>query len=123
MSDVNEPQMSRERVFAAIASRHADRAVVAFSGGNDEGGPDSITLLRGEDEIHSLSSWPTGTRSAQEQADDRLADALSAPVFEQYHTFAGDFDVTGEVIWDVATATVQMIADERADYEHSERLL
>jgi hypothetical protein len=52
-----------------------------------------------------------------------LADALSDPVFEAYGTFAGDFDVTGDVIWDVEEKTVQMIRDERSDYEHSEDYL
>jgi hypothetical protein len=115
--------MTRNEVFAELSSRGADRAVVEFSGGNDEGGPDSITLFVGEEEFSSLSAWPTGARSAEEQAEDRLADGLSALVFEAYGTFAGDFDVTGEVIWDVESKTVQMIRDERADYEHSEDYL
>jgi len=120
MPKSTEPHMTRSEVFGALASRGADRVVVAFSGGNDEGGPDSITLYVGEEEVATLSTWPTGTRTAEEQAEDRLADALSEPVFDEYHTFAGDFDVTGEVIWDIESKTVQMIRDERSDYEHSE---
>ena len=44
-------------------------------------------------------------------------------MFDVYHTFAGDFDVTGEVIWDVQAQTVQMSRDERSDYVHSEDYL
>jgi hypothetical protein len=124
MSDTDSPhKLDRPGVFAALKRLGANRAVVEFSGGNDEGGPDSITLYVGEEEVSTLSAWPTGTRTVEEQAQDRLADALSEPVFDEYHTFDGDFDVTGEVIWDVAEGTVQMIRDERSDYEHSERLL
>ncbi len=116
-------KMTRSEAFRELASRGADRAVVAFSGGNDEGGPDSITLYVGEGELSTLTTWPTGTRTVEEQAEDRLADALSDPIFEAYGTFAGDFDVTGEVIWDVAERSVQMIRDERSGYDHLEELL
>jgi len=115
--------MSRPEVFAGLASRGADRAVVQFSGGNDEGGPDSIALYKGEEEICALSTWPSREEVEDAPADARLVDALSEPVFQEYGTFAGDFDVTGEVIWDVAERTVRMVKDERADYEHSEAWL
>ena len=115
--------MTRAEVFAELQSRGADRALVIFSGGNDEGGPDSIALQAGEEEIRTLPTWAGEGETATVKADARLADALSDPVFEAYGTFAGDFDVTGEVIWDLEEQTVQMIRDERADYEHSEDYL
>lgn len=124
MSDEQQtPQFTRADAFAELANRGADRAVVEFSGGNDEGGPDSITLYAGEDALTTLPAWYDGEDDPKEQSNARLAAALSDPVFEQYGTFAGDFDVTGEVIWDVAAKTVQMIRDERSDYEHSEDYL
>jgi hypothetical protein len=116
--------MARAEVFAELASRGADRAVVEFSGGNDEGGPDSITLYRGETQVCTLSVWPCEQDATTTQkAGTRFVDSLSDPVFEAYGTFAGDFDVTGQVIWDVEEETVQMIRDERSDYEHSEDYL
>jgi hypothetical protein len=116
--------MTRTQVFAELASRGADRALVEFSGGNDEGGPDSISLCRGEALVCTLSVWPSERDATTEnKVDAWLADALSDPVFEAYGTFAGDFDVTGEVIWDAEAKTVQMIRDERSDYEHSEDYL
>ena len=116
--------MTRAEVFAELARRGADRALVEFSGGNDEGGPDSITLFRQDASICTQYAWPSGRdATADQQADVRLVDALSAPVFEAYGTFAGDFEVAGEVIWDVGERTVQMIRDERSDYEHSEDYL
>ncbi len=120
-SDQKPVELDRAGAFAALKRLGADRAVVEFSGGNDEGGPDAITLFAGEDTLRSLPTW------WQAGGEDRdlgpLSDALSAPVFEAYGTFAGDFDVTGEVIWDVRASTVAMIRDERSEYEHSEELL
>lgn len=111
--------MTRPEVFAELASRGADRAVVSFSGGNDEGGPDSIALQRGDEEIRTLPTW-AGEGDTAAKADAQLADALSDPIFEEYGTFAGDFDVTGEVIWDLDGETVAMVRDERSEYEHLE---
>ncbi len=122
MSTSNVKGMTRPQLFAALVSRGADTAVVQFSGGNDEGGPDSITLLKGEQEVGKLQPWWAEGDTIAE-ADVELADALSDPIFEEYGTFAGDFDVTGEVIWDTETQTVQMIRDERSGYEHLEAYL
>ncbi len=116
--ETDVPKLNRAGAFAALADMGADRAVVEFSGGNDEGGPDAVTAFKGEEVIRTLPTWW--------QAEDperhlvALTDALSAPVYEVYGTFAGDFDVSGEVIWDVEAKTVQMIRDERSHYEHSE---
>jgi hypothetical protein len=112
--------MTRAEVFAELESRGADRAVVMFSGGNDEGGPDSIALHKGEEEIRALPTWAGEDDTATAKADAQLADALSDPVFEAYGTFAGDFDVTGEVVWDLDGETVAMVRDERSEYEHLE---
>ena len=121
MSEIDaETPMSRAEAFVELAARGADRAVVEFSGGNDEGGPDAITLFAGENAVGTLPAWYDADVNPDGQANGRLVGALSAPVFERYHTFAGDFDVQGEVIWDVAAETVQMVKEERADYEHSE---
>lgn len=123
MSSNPSSLMSRSEVFAELARRGAERAVVEFSGGNDEGGADAITLYMAAAAPHALPTWFEGEQSAESRRDERLADALSGPVYEEYGTFAGDFDVSGEVIWDLAEWTVQMVRDERADYEHSERYL
>lgn len=43
--------MERWQVFDELQRRGATKATVAYSGGNDEGGPDEIKLYRGEEEI------------------------------------------------------------------------
>ncbi|HTZ62679.1 MAG TPA: hypothetical protein VMB51_01090 [Solirubrobacteraceae bacterium] len=120
MSDDKQEGLSRSEVFAALSARGADRAVVEFSGGNDEGGPDAITLFAGEETVATLRLWPGASQSDAERAEIELSDALSAPIFERYGSFDGDFDVYGELIWSVAGQTVKLICDERAEYEHSE---
>lgn len=114
--------MSRTDVFTALRARGADRAVVAFSGGNDEGGPDSITLYTGAEEFSTLSLCGHNGEISRDavDADEQLVDALSGPVFDEYGGFAGDFDVFGEVIWETDGETVKLLRDERASYEHSE---
>jgi hypothetical protein len=85
--DSHQPaKLDRRSVFAALEALGADRALVEFSGGNDEGGPDSIALLRGEETLRTL---PLPWHSAEEDKDlVVLADALSGPVFEVYGTLA-----------------------------------
>jgi len=111
--------MSRTAVFTALRLRGADRAVVAFSGGGDEGGADSITLYAGEQELSQLSLY-THFGEAPVNPDVELADALSDPVNKEYGSFDGDFDVEGEVIWETEGETVMLVKDERESYEHSE---
>jgi len=117
--------MTRAVVFDALKSRGADRAVVAFSGGGDEGGPDSITLFIGEEELSTLSLLGHNGETSKDavDTDEELVDALSEPIFDEYHGFAGDFDVMGEVVWEIDGNTVKMVKDERASYEHSEAYL
>jgi hypothetical protein len=122
MSNQQEtPKLDRAGAFAALLGLDADRAVVEFSGGNDEGGPDTITLFKGHEPLRTLPTW--WQPGDAEEHLLALSDALSDPVFEAYGNFAGDFEVNGEVIWEVATKTVQMIRDERSEFEHSEEYL
>lgn len=119
-------EMTRDEVFAELERRNAARAVVEFSGGNDEGGADRVTLHDEDDvEIAELQEdlpcyvyddahkahvpyEPTD----DEEADARLAETLTAPVYDEYSGFAGDFSVEGRVVWDVASRTVSMNGSE-----------
>lgn len=38
--------------------------------------------------------------------------ALEKPVFDEYYSFAGDFNVSGDLTWDVKNKTVQMSGSE-----------
>lgn len=117
--------MTNDQVFAEIARRGADRAVVHFSGGNDEGGADDVTLFKGEEKVAELQEWHfpergDGKPAHGEKSNDDLVHALVAPVYAQYGSFAGEFSVYGTVTWDTATKTAKMSKEEQSGYDHSE---
>ena len=118
--------MNRSEAFAELRKRGIAKVVVSFSGGGDEGGCDDITLFNAEgakvgtlQEEYigdrwdaTLQKWvPMGDRTA----DGDLADVLCKPVYDKYYTFAGEFHVNGEVVWDVAKGTVNMQGSESVE--------
>lgn len=115
--------MSRDEAFAALSVRGATRAVVQFSGGNDEGGPDLVRLFAGQRVLGELTCARANHPTPGEIADEELADGLSEPIYDQYGSFAGDYEVNGEVIWDLSDRTVLMVKAERAEWEHIEEHL
>jgi hypothetical protein len=116
--------LTREECFASLKSRGIAKAEVHFSGGGDEGGVDDIILLNdkneqiGEMEEYYANTFVmnpiTGRSEAvgPPSADEALSEGLSAPVYDRYHSFAGEFHVDGKVIWDVTAQKVTMSGDE-----------
>lgn len=118
--------MDNVEVFERLRERGAARAVVEFSGGNDEGGADGIVLYDGEGERigevdghHSGGYWdPEKGRfvevspTPEQRVETELAEALEGPVYEEYGGFAGDFSVGGRVTWDAETGAVSMSGEE-----------
>lgn len=129
--------ISRHEVFEALRERGASGALVEFSGGNDEGDADRIVLLDGDAEIAEVSEHyenfvrdengrivyeadpDSGYQQAKrrplteaQQAEGDLAEALAAPVYDEYGGFSGGFSVAGSVRWDVASRRVTMTGDE-----------
>jgi hypothetical protein len=98
--------LAPDAVFAALERDGVQQAVVSFSGGNDEGGADEITFLRGGGEPATNElMWTDGRED--------FAEALSAPIYDQIGTFAGAFIVHGTVTWDVAARRITL-RDARA---------
>jgi hypothetical protein len=108
--------VDKNRVFQLLRLRGASKAVVSFSGGNDEGDVDSIKLTIGDEQI-DLDVWWEGDQT--DHPDKELSVLLAAPVWERYGGFAGDFQVYGIVTFDVAAGTVVMSKEETA-YQHGE---
>jgi hypothetical protein len=120
---------STDEVFEQLEREGADRAVVVFGGGNDEGGTESSRLyseggverelqeyvwgyetdekgetVYGEDEGSGGRTFgrpETRPLTAEEEAEMVFAQALPAPVYDECGSFAGDFYVHGTVVWDV----------------------
>jgi hypothetical protein len=110
MSTQREHPATREVVRLADQAR-ATKVVGHFSGGNDEGGYDSIQLLDAEGaEIAGVdTSW-----------DSPMGRAMEG-YLSQWGSFAGEFSVHGTVEVDVVAGRAKMEYDEQSDYEHHEQ--
>lgn len=118
--------MDNAEVFEKLRERGAVKAVVEFSGGNDEGGADGIVLYDsdgeriGEVEGHHFGGYwdPEKKRfvevfpAPEQRIETELAEALESPVYEEYGGFAGDFSVSGRVTWGAETGKVSMSGEE-----------
>ena len=137
----NNTYLSRDEVFRALKEEGVDRAVVEFSGGHDEGGANGVYLERfvsgasgagasgaGASEAEDDESWERvgelrehvwpGRRglTGDEVEEMKLAQSLTAPVYDAYHSFAGDFFVSGTLQWRVAGHRVSMHGHESVEH-------
>lgn len=111
MSHYGTPFNKRE-AMVLLAERGAKAASVHFSGGNDEGGVDDVILTFADDTTERVTEtyegWGDNKKvlTPTQQADNALCEALGAPVYEKYYSFAGEFYVNGTVEYDVLADTV-----------------
>ena len=107
--------VDRTVLLNAMCEAKAIRAIVEFSGGNDEGGADSITIIHEDDSETNPDTY----------GDDPLAALLSRLPSEKYYSFAGDFDVTGTVTVcrNATDMSVTISGSERAEYTNFEETL
>lgn len=132
MSSGRHKGLERRAMWAELRRRGVAKVTVEFSGGGDEGGVDNITLLNAEGgEIGTLqedyggSRWNPVTKDWEPvnppNPDTALVESLVAPVYERYHTFAGDFYVSGTVDYDVQNEKALTNKSERVEsYEDSD---
>jgi len=115
---------SKQDVLKELRRRGVAQAVVNFSGGNDQGGIDSIDLydaagekLDAPEEMYDSEYDPEQKRyverplTPEQKAGNELINGLGEPVYARYGSFAGEFSVWGKVTWDVATGQVTMSGD------------
>lgn len=108
-----------DNIFDYLKEIGIHQAVVAYSGGHDEGGVDNIIfyklngltleMVSKHYEPHN-SYYDQDTQSMKERELDRLdlhLKAMCEPVYEKYYSFATEGYVHGSVVWD---------AQERAAY-------
>ena len=118
--------LPRPEVFRRLAEAGAARAEVHFSGGNDEGGVDSIEFLDADGtvilQLEEYYAEQVYDRERNRYVEKRpptdqelLVTALCEPVYNKYHGFAGEFYVSGKIIWSVAEQRVTMDAQETVD--------
>ena len=129
-----DKELQRE-AFDRLKKLGVATAVVHYSGGHDDGGAEGISTVMadgtsGEIKQHYLA-WehvpgkgmvrPDGyPEEVKEEAE--LADLLVVPVYRRWGTFAGEFHVSGEVIWDATKNKVIFSEDLSESYERHEEV-
>ncbi|RDJ34924.1 MAG: hypothetical protein DWQ19_08805 [Crenarchaeota archaeon] len=94
--------MNRQEAFEELVRRGMAEAKVEFSGGGDEGGVDNVILTDDKGNHHEISPYQCDSK------DEEFIEALSEPIDNEYGSFAGEFQVSGCVIWNVADKKVRM---------------
>jgi hypothetical protein len=118
--------MDKAKVFAELLSKNIDAVEVEFSGGHDEGGVDNITLINRDGSTENFSpygTWNSLTNSYDDPKEPTLSDdvgnAIVAPIYERYHSFAGEFSVYGTLRWDAIKHTVAFNGQESVEHYES----
>jgi hypothetical protein len=108
--------MTREETFNELVRCNVVKVEIEFSGGNDEGGADSVELI-------NPAGAKTQLRYEYGANDNSLYEALCGPL-DRWGSFAGEFYVNGTITWDVPIRKVflsyleqAMQPTETADHE------
>jgi hypothetical protein len=122
--------MTKNEIFEELKKRGAAKAIVTFSGGGDEGGVNCIDLFDASsknigslDENFEAEKWNPETKRMEPveniPMDGKLANALGKPVYDKYGGFAGEFYVSGEIIYDVAASSIKINGTEEVSHGES----
>lgn len=124
--------ITKNEIYNFIKSMGATKAVVGFSGGNDDGGCDEICFYNGKTLVHTAGEphvpshydkiRGTWVKERALNEVELILEAMCKPVYDRYDTFCGEFDVTGEVIYDVENKSVNLLENYRQDYEDDEEV-
>lgn len=126
----DEPKLvSNQEVYDWIKAQGASKAIVHFQGGGDEGGVENIELMSaGETQcIRTLEEfyddgrvWNSQTRqwdrTRELTLEEKVRKALCKPVYDKYHTFAGEFYVNGTVVWDADKHSCKLSGQESVEH-------
>lgn len=113
--------MEKNELFAVLRKMNVIQAIVEFSGGNDEGGVDWITLYHQNGAETELPTWVESQRwnpttnsyeNIELTDEQKLTSALSEAVYDRYGSFAGEFSVSGTITYDVLTEKISMKKSE-----------
>lgn len=124
---LDPPKYPRVETFQKLREQGAAQVRVYFSGGNDEGFVDRIEFydgagkkLRDLNPSFGHAYWDEESKSVKHQdqtPEMQLSEALQAPVFERYGSFAGERYVSGVFLWDVATEKITEDSQEEWDQD------
>jgi hypothetical protein len=135
--NANDLYITKEEVFVELKKRGIKEACVHFSGGNDSGSVEYIDFLMNDDTCEQVGempmyyeSWCNGVTTyyrygngkcfepVEERevyvptAEEKFLDTLTRPVYDRYGSFAGEYDVSGMVVWTVDPPGVTFKVEE-----------
>jgi hypothetical protein len=135
----NEPRLTKPEVLAELKNRGIAKVAIDFSGGNDEGGPESTVATRADGEAVALPErayvgftlnrdtrqWEAAREfEGQAARDQALMVALEGPIHDHWGGFAGEFSVQGTLTWTTATGEAKLVYSESVQhYEDHEEVL
>lgn len=116
------PTPGKMTTLALMRKYGIRKATIHFSGGNDEGyaEPAALEMQPGFETpaldqdhwqyIAPADRFTIGSPRYEDNTPDMalLAAGLEAPIDHKYGSFAGDFYVDGDVVWDAETGTCVM---------------
>lgn len=100
--------MSHKEIFDILKSHNIKSLIIKFSGGGDEGGIDRILVKY----FTGDSSKYRDLSELHELFDEVMREALEAPIWDEYCTFAGNFYVNGKLIWNTEDSSVKITGSE-----------
>ena len=118
--------MTKEDMFTLLKNKQYSKVVIEYSGGNDEGGVDSIIVYdHTEKEVEhdfrniwisrdNMIGWGKDARPAtsEEIQMNKYMNVLTKPIYNRFYSFAGEFNVSGELVWDVKNKKVTLSGNE-----------
>ncbi|HEY3181212.1 MAG TPA: hypothetical protein VGJ77_00125 [Gaiellaceae bacterium] len=113
---------SKPELLSLLRERGARSALIAYDGGNDEGGVSGISYsaepLGAEPAEWTADALPTATEVDVESAFEdwegpqgRFLQAAEAVICDKWGSFAGEFEVTGRLVVDVDSGRMARIDD------------
>lgn len=135
---MNNNDIRKKQVIAAFKQRGIDGAEIEFSGGNDEGGPDSRYFYRisdGEREEVKVGGrhhsgefvdgkWQERTLTPEQVADNEFLNLIDDPIYRRWGSFAGEFQVYGVLRYNVNDLDNWCVLSfDESSYDHYEMSL
>jgi len=112
-----DAKRNKREAMKALEKMGATSALISYSGGNDEGGVDLVVVRtpKGEqilEERYRSYTYRNGSTYRKPFPPDikeegELVELLSAPIYDQWGSFAGEFSTYGTITFIVETDTVE----------------
>ena len=109
--------LTYEKMFKILESKGIEQVDVVFSGGNDSGSIENFV-------VHVYGEEKEMKEYEINKINPDLSDVLSSVVYNDYGSFAGDYDVYGKYVFSVKDKTVKKECSESyTEYKQIEEIV